>query len=159
MTLKTSIIAPGREGSQLGGAQENPALCGGAFLRCFLCVWSFATGVATRPRHLFPPINPSLTGRAACCIAKACAQCSAGVKPSRRNTKARTSGHMAGLGTAARGANLYSSLFRHRSESASIIAPGREGSQSGGADAYLGARLFCKIGVCYSSRTRLEIEQ
>jgi hypothetical protein len=42
---------------------------------------------------------------------------------------------------------------------ASIIAPGREGSQSGGADAYLGARLFCKIGVCYSSCTRLEIEQ
>ena len=82
-----------------------------------------------------------------------------GVTPSRRITKARTSGHMAGLGTAARGANLYSSLFRYRSESASIIAPGREGSQSGGADAYLGARLFCKIGVCYSSCTTLEIEQ
>ncbi len=61
-----SIIAPGREGSQSGGAQENLALCGGAFLRCFLCVWSFATGVATRPRHLFPLIKPSLTGRAAC---------------------------------------------------------------------------------------------
>jgi hypothetical protein len=44
-------------------------------------------------------------------------------------------------------------------QSASIIAPGREGSQLGGADAYLGARLFCKIGVCYSSCTTLEIEQ
>ena len=64
---------PSREGSQLGGAaiksplivkdhpkdlcawlspqsnaQENPALCGGAFLRCFL-VWPFGRGAPGRP--------------------------------------------------------------------------------------------------------------
>jgi hypothetical protein len=51
------------------------------------------------------------------------------VKPSRRITKARESGEPAGLGTTtARGLNLSGGILGNDG-SASIIAPGREGSQ------------------------------
>ncbi len=65
----------------------------------------------------------------------------------------------AGLGTATATGVATEAAVSGENRTLRLSRPLVRGVNWAGADAYLGARLFCKIGVCYSSRTRLEIEQ
>ncbi len=86
--------------------------------------------VRIRGRWSAPPIGQLVAH------SKACAQCNVRVKPPRRHTKARgTLGKPAGLGTTTARGNISAAVFGGLAR-ASIIAPGREGSQAGRRPGY-----------------------
>ncbi len=126
--------------SPQSSAQEKPRLCGGAFLRCSLCL-AVGRGVQTaRPCEIVPP-NQAIPHRQGSLLH------SKSVRPVQCGSQVIAQKHQGPQGLRVlralallRGDGNASAAVSWGLASASIIAPGREGSQAGRRRAVLSCR-------------------